>query len=56
MASFDIDVNKMPLGQVTKHQVGLGYDVLQELEEAITKKKGQANCGEPARAGRCRRG
>jgi len=41
MASFDIDVKKMPLGQLTKHQVQLGYEVLEELEDAIGK--GSAN-------------
>lgn len=35
MASFDIDVKKMPLGQLTKSQVQKGYDVLTELEDAI---------------------
>jgi poly [ADP-ribose] polymerase len=39
MASFDIDVKKMPLGQLTKHQVQKGYEVLEELEDAITAKK-----------------
>jgi len=42
MAQFDIDVNKMPLGQITKSQVGKGYDVLNELEDAIEKKRGPA--------------
>src|SRR5205807_6989384 len=35
MASFDIDVKKMPLGQITKSQVQKGYAVLEELETAI---------------------
>jgi poly [ADP-ribose] polymerase 2/3/4 len=35
MASFDIDVKKMPLGQISKAQVKKGYDVLEELEQAI---------------------
>lgn len=35
MASFDIDVKKMPLGQLTKKQVQKGYEVLEELESAI---------------------
>ena len=38
MASFDIDVKKMPLGQLTKHQVQKGYEVLEDLETAINKK------------------
>lgn len=42
MASFDIDVKKMPLGQLSKAQVKKGYDVLEELEEAIEKKKNKA--------------
>ncbi len=37
MASFDIDVKKMPLGQLTKAQVQKGYTVLEELEDAIQK-------------------
>ncbi len=39
MASFDIDVKKMPLGQLSKTQVQKGYDVLEELEDAITGRK-----------------
>jgi poly [ADP-ribose] polymerase len=39
MASFDIDVKKMPLGQLTKGQVQKGYEVLEELETAIDKRK-----------------
>jgi len=38
MASFDIDVKKMPLGQLTKSQVQKGYSVLEELENAIESK------------------
>jgi poly [ADP-ribose] polymerase len=39
MASFDIDVKKMPLGQLSKHQVEKGFEVLEELEEAIEGKR-----------------
>lgn len=39
MASFDIDVKKMPLGQLSKSQVEKGFEVLEELEEAIEAKK-----------------
>src|SRR6185503_9964867 len=39
MASFDIDVKKMPLGQLSQAQVERGFDVLDELEVAIKKKK-----------------
>ncbi len=35
MASFDIDVKKMPLGNITKAQVQKGYEALEELEAAI---------------------
>ena len=39
MASFDIDVKKMPLGQLTKSQVQKGYTVLEELEDAVEGSK-----------------
>lgn len=39
MASFDIDVKKMPLGQITKTQVQKGYSVLEDLEKAIQKRR-----------------
>lgn len=39
MASFDIDVKKMPLGQLSISQVEKGFDVLDELERAIKAKK-----------------
>lgn len=39
MASFDIDVKKMPLGQLTKSQVQKGYQVLEDLESAIQTTK-----------------
>ncbi|HKB42511.1 MAG TPA: WGR domain-containing protein [Gemmataceae bacterium] len=41
MASFDIDVKKMPLGQLTKAQVQKGYEVLEDLEAAIKGRKGK---------------
>ncbi len=41
MASFDIDVKKMPLGQLSQTQVNKGFDVLEELEKAI--KSGKKN-------------
>lgn len=40
MADFGIDVKKMPLGQITKSQVKKGYDVLEELEDAINSGNG----------------
>lgn len=39
MASFDIDVKKMPLGQLSMAQVNRGFDVLEELRAAIKAKK-----------------
>jgi poly [ADP-ribose] polymerase len=41
MASFDIDVKKMPLGQLSKTQVEKGFEVLEDLEDAIKAKKGK---------------
>ena len=38
MADFDIDVKKMPLGQITKSQVQKGYDVLDSLGKAISSR------------------
>jgi len=43
MASFDIDVKKMPLGQLSKSQVQKGYDVLEELEDTIAGRKRNKN-------------
>jgi poly [ADP-ribose] polymerase len=40
MASFDIDVNKMPLGQLSKAQVQKGYKILEDLEDAINASSG----------------
>jgi poly [ADP-ribose] polymerase len=39
MASFDIDVNKMPLGALSSSQVKRGYEVLEALGKAIEGKK-----------------
>lgn len=35
MTSMNVDVKKMPLGQLSKAQVQRGYSVLEELEEAL---------------------
>jgi len=40
MASFDIDVKKMPLGQISKSQVAKGYKVLEDLDDALKNNKG----------------
>ena len=39
MASFDIDVKKMPLGNLSKTQVEKGFDVLVALEKHIKARK-----------------
>lgn len=39
MKSFDIDVKKMPLGKLSKTQIAKGFECLEELEEALKKKK-----------------
>jgi len=36
MASYEIDVRKMPLGQLTKGQVQKGFDALDLVEQALT--------------------
>ncbi len=35
MASYEIDVRKMPLGQLSKAQVQKGFDALDEIEQAM---------------------
>jgi len=35
MASFEIDVKKMPLGQLSKSQVQKGFEALEEIEHAL---------------------
>ncbi len=37
MADFEIDVKKMPLGKLSKNQVGRGFDVLEQIEDALKK-------------------
>ncbi|MFC1609988.1 WGR domain-containing protein [Myxococcota bacterium] len=39
MAALEIDTNKMPLGQLSKHEVKLGAEVLEELEDALNANK-----------------
>lgn len=36
MASYEIDVRKMPLGQLSKTQVQKGFDALEAIEQAMT--------------------
>ena len=42
MADFEIDTKKMPLGKLSKKQVSLGFEVLEELQEAIEGNKASA--------------
>ncbi|XP_048756021.2 protein mono-ADP-ribosyltransferase PARP3-like [Ostrea edulis] len=35
MKSFDLDVNRMPLGKLSKTQLAKGFEVLEELEKAV---------------------
>ena len=39
MAKMNIDVKKMPLGKLSKSQIAKGFEVLEELEEAIKGNK-----------------
>ncbi len=36
MADLNLDVKKMPLGQLSKQQIARGFDVLEEIEKAIS--------------------
>lgn len=40
MSTLNVDVKKMPLGQLSKSQVQRGYDVLDELETALNSTGG----------------
>ncbi|XP_036386135.1 protein mono-ADP-ribosyltransferase PARP3 [Megalops cyprinoides] len=42
MESMNLDVKKMPLGKLSKLQIAKGFDVLEEIEEAVKQRKGQA--------------
>ena len=35
MQEYDIDTDRLPLGQLSKHQVQMGYDVLERLRDAL---------------------
>ncbi|KAH9487840.1 Poly [ADP-ribose] polymerase 3 [Bulinus truncatus] len=39
LKNLDIDINKMPLGKLSKTQIAKGFEALEKLEEAITKKQ-----------------
>jgi poly [ADP-ribose] polymerase len=39
MESFEIDTNKMPLGQLSKAQVAKGFEALEDIDAAIRGKK-----------------
>ena len=38
IVSVNVDIKKMPLGQLSRETVLSGYKVLRELEDAIEKK------------------
>jgi poly [ADP-ribose] polymerase 2/3/4 len=39
LKTFDIDVKKMPLGKLSKSQIAKGFEILEELEAVMEKKK-----------------
>ncbi|KAF0034967.1 hypothetical protein F2P81_012725 [Scophthalmus maximus] len=46
MECMNLDTKKMPLGKLSKLQIAKGFEVLQELETAMTKKSGKATLQE----------
>ncbi|KAK3734446.1 hypothetical protein RRG08_029121 [Elysia crispata] len=46
LKKFDLDTKKMPLGKLSKTQIARGFEVLEELEEAMNKKQGNAKINE----------
>ena len=42
MTEMEFDVEKNPLGKLTKAQVKHGYEVLKEIEEAINRSAGSS--------------
>jgi hypothetical protein len=42
-APVNIDVNKMPLGNLSKDQVKKGFQVLQEIDDALKSKQDDAS-------------
>lgn len=40
----EIDVKKMPLGKLSKLQIAKGFEVLEEIEAALTQKKSRRPC------------
>ena len=43
LKNFEIDVKKMPLGKLSKTQIAKGFEVLEEIEEALKAKKPNQN-------------
>lgn len=39
MECMNLDIKKMPLGKLSKSQISKGFEVLEEIEDAINKKK-----------------
>ncbi|XP_066521465.1 protein mono-ADP-ribosyltransferase PARP3 [Hoplias malabaricus] len=38
MKDMNLDIKKMPLGKLSKHQIAKGFEALEEIEDAINKK------------------
>uniref|UniRef100_A0A8C4WXG7 Poly [ADP-ribose] polymerase n=1 Tax=Eptatretus burgeri TaxID=7764 RepID=A0A8C4WXG7_EPTBU len=43
MQQMNLDIKKMPLGKLSKNQIAKGFDVLEEIEEAMKTTSGQKN-------------
>ncbi|XP_053492698.1 protein mono-ADP-ribosyltransferase PARP3 isoform X1 [Ictalurus furcatus] len=46
MESMNLDIKKMPLGKLSKHQIAKGFDALDEIAEAIKKKSNEGTLAE----------
>ncbi|KAJ3603228.1 hypothetical protein NHX12_030970 [Muraenolepis orangiensis] len=46
MESMNLDIKKMPLGKLSKMQIAKGFEVLEEIEAALSQKKARKNLEE----------
>lgn len=46
LKKFDLDTKKMPLGKLSKTQIARGFEVLEELEEALNSKANKTKINE----------
>lgn len=46
MECMNLDIKKMPLGKLSKMQIAKGFEVLEEIEAAMSQKKGNARLEE----------